>query len=285
MEIKLLDMHASIIIEKEANRKMELIVDLCSTEVGWLGLVKREGPLRFRVIDVFLVDQEVNSATTELSPSSVNALDRSLWAAGIRTMENQKDIGLFLWGHSHVNMTTGPSGQDVNQFKDLYDAGPSFYIRLITNKKREINVALFVNMDPFGRVIFSDVSWKVEDAAEDGLSDALKKELEEKVKPLVYKGVHTGVSYGKKDYGIPERGAGNQSPRVGAGGVNPSDAEYIYGMWDDYDRAYPGVHNYNREPLGPTPKAAAVDVRPPSNIGEISRTRIIRTNGPVKRPQ
>jgi len=271
MEIKLLDMHASIVIDKEANKKMELIVDMCPTEVGWLGLVKREGPLKFRVLDIFLVKQEVNSATTELDPGAVNALDRELWANGIRTMENQRDIGLYMWGHSHVNMTTGPSGQDVTQFKELYDAGPPFYIRLITNKKKDVNIALFVNMEPFGRVIFSDVSWKVECENEDALRASLKVELDEKVKPLTYKGGYESGKKSGKDVRLPAGGVGN--------GYYPD----IPGMWDHYDALYPSTHNYNREPLsGHAPASKRAAPKAPGRVGEVSRTRIIRTNGPSR---
>lgn len=184
MEIKFLDAKAKIIVDKIAQRKMELVVDLCPTEVGWLCLVKREGPLQFRVMDLYLVDQGVHASTTELDPDAVARLNRQMWTDNIITMENQHEVGLYLWGHSHVNMGTFASGQDDTQFKTLYGAEPPFYIRVITNKKGEISTDVFVKDSVLGKIILSKVDWVIDSAENDGLRAELKKELADKVKPL-----------------------------------------------------------------------------------------------------
>lgn len=211
MEIKFLDAKAKIIVDKLAQRKMELVVDLCHTEVGWLCLVKREGPLQFRVMDLFLVDQGVHATTTELDPDAVARLNRQMWTDKIITMENQHEVGLYLWGHSHVNMGVFASGQDDTQFKTLYGAEPPFYIRVIANKKGEISTDVFVKDSVLGKIILSKVDWVVDAAENDELRAVLKKELAEKVRPLhTYTGA-PGTHYRKdplpydpKDYSNPK---------------------------------------------------------------------------------
>lgn len=86
------------------------------------------------VTDVFLVDQEVHATTTELSPTAIidfyNKLDDKGRAEFLSKCK--------LWGHSHVNMSPSPSGQDDAQGLELSKDVDDFYIRLITNKKENI---------------------------------------------------------------------------------------------------------------------------------------------------
>ena len=67
---------------KQAYDKMRLYVELCEDEIGWLGYVEKlQNDQGYMVTDVFLLDQEVHSTTTELSPTAIidfyNALDEA----------------------------------------------------------------------------------------------------------------------------------------------------------------------------------------------------------------
>ena len=98
-----------------AQMKMDMYVEIAQKEVGWYGLVERTGESTFYIHDVYMIEQEVNAATTEIDPMGLAKLKTTLWKSGIINAENQSKIGLYLWGHSHVNMGTGPSGQDNSQ--------------------------------------------------------------------------------------------------------------------------------------------------------------------------
>lgn len=125
---------------QRAYDKMRLYVDLCSEEIGWLGYVKKLSNNKgFLVEDVFLVKQEVHSTTTELSPEAINEYFTGLDEQGQVKFLNECRI----WGHSHVNMSTGPSGQDDTQGKELSQDCEDYYIRLITNKRDEYNLTIY----------------------------------------------------------------------------------------------------------------------------------------------
>lgn len=114
---------------------MRLYVELCQDEIGWLGYVEKlQDGQGYMVTDVFLVDQEVHATTTELSPTAIidfyNKLDDKGRAEFLSKCK--------LWGHSHVNMSPSPSGQDDAQGLELSKDVDDFYIRLITNKKENI---------------------------------------------------------------------------------------------------------------------------------------------------
>lgn len=189
MDVRFLNASAKILVNPDVQKKMQILIDMCHTEVGWLCLVKREAKLVFRVTELYIIEQGVHGATTELDPDAVARLYRKLWEDNVITMENQHEVGLYLWGHSHVNMSTGPSGQDDSQFRTLYSAQPPFYIRVIANKKGEINTDVFIKDTTLGDLILSKVAWVVDDVEDTSIRAIVKKELDDKVKPLsTYRG-------------------------------------------------------------------------------------------------
>ena len=125
---------------KQAYDKMRLYVELCEDEIGWLGYVEKlQNDQGYMVTDVFLLDQEVHSTTTELSPTAIIDFYNALDEAGREKFLNSCN----LWGHSHVNMSPSPSGQDDAQGLELSKDVEDYYIRLITNKKGEYNITFY----------------------------------------------------------------------------------------------------------------------------------------------
>lgn len=128
-----------IYVTPEADFKMRYYIDNTDKEIGWLGYVEDLGTGIYLITDVFLVKQQVHSATTEILPEGLAELATKLLSQG---EEGQKKYNsIRMWGHSHCNMSPTPSGQDNTQMKDF--SQNDYYIRLIGNKEGEWNVSLW----------------------------------------------------------------------------------------------------------------------------------------------
>ena len=123
-----------VYILPEARAKMEMYCELCEKEIGWLGFVEKLAGIGFMITDVVLLKQEVHSSTTEIDPAAL----LEFW--GQTPPEQQGKIKV--WGHSHVNMSPTPSAQDDSQMKYFAD-GNDWFIRLITNKKGDMNITIY----------------------------------------------------------------------------------------------------------------------------------------------
>lgn len=173
--IKLINENAyNVFILPQARTKMELYCALCEKEIGWLGFVKRYEDNSFLIEDVVLLKQEVHATTTEIDPTAL--LD--FW--GQTPVERQPDIKL--WGHSHVNMAPNPSGQDDNQMSYFRDGNP-WFIRLITNKKGDINITIYDYAN--GYEIHSEELYTY-DPNRLELKKAIMEEMKEKVTEKTY---------------------------------------------------------------------------------------------------
>lgn len=166
---------------KQAYDKMRLYVELCEDEIGWLGYVEKlQDGQGYMVTDVFLLDQEVNGATTELSPTAIIDFYNALDEAGRDKFLNS----CKLWGHSHVNMAPSPSGQDDVQGQELSKDVEDYYIRLITNKKGEYNIT-FYDKQIKAKVMTDEIILYSPEGAK------LRKEIQEEIKQKVKKKVST----------------------------------------------------------------------------------------------
>ena len=77
-----------VVISKTALTKMQLYVDNCKTEVGWLGTAfKNEESNNIIIEDVFLFEQEVHATTTEITPEGLGKFGEHLM-----TLDNGIDI-------------------------------------------------------------------------------------------------------------------------------------------------------------------------------------------------
>lgn len=157
----------------EARQKMEIYCDLSTGEIGWLGFVEDLGDSGFLIKDVALLKQEVHSTTTEITPEGL----LEFWAA--TPVEEQEKIKM--WGHSHVNMSVSPSGQDNDQMEYFKDGNP-WFIRLITNKKREYHIDIYdyaqgvqIHMDQSDLITYNPKANELKKAIEDEIKEKVSE--------------------------------------------------------------------------------------------------------------
>lgn len=160
-------------INEKALQKMFIYTDEVSDEVGWLGTAYRDDNI-FYIEDVFLFDQEVHGATTEITPEGLADFATELMQQpdGMEIWNNLK-----MWGHSHVNMSITPSGQDDKQMEEFSKNGHDFFIRLICNKKGELAVDVY---DYKNGLEFHNAPWLIHvDEAENEGKSAIKLQINE----------------------------------------------------------------------------------------------------------
>lgn len=146
--------------------KMHKYTQSVDSEIGWMGVVKKEGAGLYTCTDVRLLHQEVHSVTTEITPDALIKY----------AQEYPDDVAdTLLWGHSHVEMGVSPSGQDDTQLYDMAENGCPYFFRVITNKRGDIGITF---VDFAIRYTVTDVPWQL---AFD-LTEDIDKEIKEKVK-------------------------------------------------------------------------------------------------------
>lgn len=163
-----------IVVTSKAAQKMWHYVDIAPEEVGWLGLVRRLEPLVFEIEDVYLFKQQVTGVTTRIAPEAVYEMQRALANQGATGEDLMERIRF--WGHSHVNMDTGASGQDETQAK-LFSYLP-FFIRGILNKRGKMEFTLFLWESG---IILRDVPWTILPAETDSMRISILQEFAQKV--------------------------------------------------------------------------------------------------------
>jgi len=160
--------------------KIQCYIEECNKEVGWLGKVTEYKVAEYKdslylCDETYLLHQDVGSATTEITPAGLVAFAEEV---GLEEMGKA-----HLWGHSHVDMGTSPSGQDNSQMSLFKENGMEWFFRIIGNKKGEITVTYY---NWTAGVVVEDVPWDVYDPLADTLREAIKAEIAEKVKDIVY---------------------------------------------------------------------------------------------------
>lgn len=141
MNIKMIEGFTPIVeINNKALQKMREYTSQSIDEIGWLGTARKIEDKHYIIDDVFLFKQEVHSTTTEITTEGLMEFCQELMLT-----ENGMDIwnNMKVWGHSHVNMSTSPSGQDNDQIKIFSDNAQDFFIRIITNKREELRLDLY----------------------------------------------------------------------------------------------------------------------------------------------
>lgn len=144
-----------VIISSDALVKMQLFCEGVNDEVGWLGTAYQKKN-EIYIKDVFLFEQEVHSTTTEITPEGLAEF-------GTKLLEEEDGMNLWnnlkVWGHSHENMGVTPSHQDNKQMETFADGGHDWFIRIIANKKGELNVDLYCYT--LG-IIYNEIPWEEE---------------------------------------------------------------------------------------------------------------------------
>ena len=126
---------ATICFTPEAYAKMTALVQAFDKEVAWHFVTERgEEPNTYLIYDVLVYPQTVAAATVDMDVEAYAAWKET----GLRSGD-ERFFHLHGQGHSHVNMSTGPSPTDMNHQRGiLADLRPSgFYIFVIWNKRNE----------------------------------------------------------------------------------------------------------------------------------------------------
>lgn len=181
-----------IFIKPGAFHKMEYYVSLSTNEISWLGTVQKLGE-NFVISDVYLVEQQVSLATTEMTKDGIVELGLELLSSGGIDLCSS----LKFWGHSHCLGPTSPSGQDESQmttFLTDLSGTDSYFIRAIVNKHGRMQFTLYLDG---GSIVVNDAEWSLYYQVEDGLKDVVESEIAQKVSKMV----PTFTGYGKNYLG------------------------------------------------------------------------------------
>jgi hypothetical protein len=137
-----------ITMSKLAYDKSLAITKAYDQEIIWYGYITKHGQ-NITVHDIYVpIEQNTSSASVT---SHIQGEEKLLdWVD-----EMSKTIPGGWAGcrcHSHVNMSTSPSNQDINQIKTSMKDGAEFCLGLIFNKKGEVSAQLGI----YGHVLFMD---------------------------------------------------------------------------------------------------------------------------------
>src|SRR3989344_5541461 len=131
-----------VYMTRDAFSRMWHFVDIADEEVGWLGTVRQTRYGNFLIEEVFLLEQEVSAAQTEISEDGIAKLAQEL----IETRPDGVDVAnsIHFWGHSHVRMGTSPSGQDETQMRHFQQNDCPWFVRGILNKLGRMQFDIFL---------------------------------------------------------------------------------------------------------------------------------------------
>lgn len=154
-----IDRKATLYFTETAWIKMQTLIREFDKEVAWHGVAKRGEDLskdEYIIRDILVYPQEVTGAT-------VNT-DQSKYQSWLYSFDDEVFNNIRMQGHSHVNMSTSPSGVDLTHQSAILEGldDDMFYIFLIWNKRNEKSIKIY---DLKKNVLFetSDVKVKIMD--------------------------------------------------------------------------------------------------------------------------
>lgn len=146
-----------IIFKPEVLIAQEVVVDICKQEVSWLGMVNKPAPNVYVIEEIFVPTQGVDATNCEILARGYVDIENEMTRRG--TFDRMFN-DLKFWGHSHVNMGVGPSGDDRRSaIKRCQDAG-DYYIRCICNKEGRMHLSFFDNVKG---IAYENIDWRVDD--------------------------------------------------------------------------------------------------------------------------
>lgn len=113
------------------------LVAQCDKEIAWNGLVNfNRKSMTFTVYDIVIFPQVVTG-------TSVN-VDDTKYANWIASLSNDEINHMRFHGHSHVNMSIGPSGVDTDYQREMLEMQiKDFYIFMIFNKRGDMYACIY----------------------------------------------------------------------------------------------------------------------------------------------
>lgn len=180
----------TVLMTLHAKRKMDLIIHSVTTEIGWLGFVERLPDNEYLITDVVVPKQEVNGGTCEITEDGLVELADSILSeeGGLEKVNTMR-----LWGHSHANMGTSPSGQDNTQMEIFTKNVKDFFIRLIANKKGEYNFTVY---EYDRNLITEEAPTEIVTDDDEALKAEIKETVAKNVKELTYHKNTYSTGYG-----------------------------------------------------------------------------------------
>lgn len=182
---------AKLIIKQEAYAKLTALVDQCSKEIAWHGIVEKQDNV-YTITDILVFPQTVTGTTV-----TSDETEYSMWIA------NQPDAvfnKIRFHGHSHVNMGTSPSGIDTQYQENILRNLKDFYIFAIFNKKGDSWCAIY---DVESNIAYDnkDIELVTPDtAATAWAKEEIKKYINEPEKKPAAKKKTTTVVEAEEDY-------------------------------------------------------------------------------------
>ncbi len=151
-----------ITISPEAFTTMYYLVEMGAMEVGWFCTVERQGST-FRLEKVYVPRQEVSGVVNRFSAEKMSNF---LWEEFLKDKAHRKEgkilvSKLLFWGHSHVWMGVSPSGQDIHQMENIFEACDRFFIRGIFNKSGQADFSLYL-VNGEWPIVINHVPWRAE---------------------------------------------------------------------------------------------------------------------------
>lgn len=139
-EVKLRDNETpTVYISASAYLKMMLYVRDTDIEIAWHGVVERNKEQNwYHIKDVFLYPQIIRATTVDT--------DQEKYQEWLQSIEDDEVFNnIRFQGHSHVNMSTYPSGTDTNMYDNFLQVLPKndYYIFMIMNKRGEITCLIY----------------------------------------------------------------------------------------------------------------------------------------------
>ena len=205
---------AEVHFSSAAYYKMFALVDECSKEIAWDGIVHRdaEKPHVFYVTDIIVYPQKVSGATVET--------DDEAYMNWMNTLDDDTFNHRRFNGHSHVNMAVTPSGTDITYREQSILNIKDFFIYGVFNKRKEYNLQIY---DVENNIIYdnADIIFYI---PEPDYSDWAKNEIKERVTERVY----TYQSPATKQTGSGNAGTANDWYNRTYGGKNYNRSGYSY---------------------------------------------------------
>ena len=170
------DKKPTILMDVDTYSRIQKIIELSPEEVSWFSYVENAGDNIFKIKDAYIIPQKVTGSETEMTTEGLSEfMTKTIKEKGMQYYKN-----IRCWGHSHVNMSVSPSGQDVKQISEFNNG--EFYIMLIFNKKGDIysEIRDFKNGLRYKGIpimLDANVNQNVDD---------IKQELDEKVKKQTF---------------------------------------------------------------------------------------------------
>ena len=190
----------------DAYLKMITLVDSTMDEIGWHGVVERDGH-RFKVTDILIYPQIVTDSNIRTDQEAYNT-----W---LMSQPDEIFNNIRYQGHSHVNFNITPSdfgpGSDIHLYESILQTlrDTDYYIFMIINKRREVFVMIY---DMAQNIVFEKDDITIHVILNDGqfLSDWHRTETEKHVSKQTYQYQNKTVNFVDSKKNETVKGTKNQ---------------------------------------------------------------------------